>query len=203
MFGLDKDKKPDLYQPESASRDIAARGVLIITGNKVEDLEFFYPYYRFTEAGCRVDVATPDGGQFAGKHGLELQSSKRLEDVKASDYAMLYLPGGKAPEELKKNEKAIALVKEFVQSGKPVAAICHGPQLLAKADVIRGRKIAAWPEVEGELREAGATYQNLETVRDGLFITARWPGDLPSHMREVLQVLQGAGREGARPAAAA
>jgi protease I len=178
----------DVYQPESANRN-AARAILMLTANGTEDLEFFYPYYRFIEAGFKVDVATPEGGAFKGKQGLGLKETRRIDDVDAKDYELLYIPGGKAPAELKKHEDAIKLAQDFVAAGKPIAAVCHGPQVLAAAQVIKGRKIAAWPEVEDEIREAGATYVSQETVSDGPFITARWPGDLPSHMKVTLALL--------------
>jgi protease I len=179
----------DIYQPETANRNISTGEILIITGNDTEDLEFFYPYYRFIEAGYRVDVATPNGGEFNGKHGIGLKETLKVADVDVEDYDLLYLPGGKAPAELMKSEQVLSLTKAFVNQGKPVSAICHGPQILAAARVIKDRKIAAWPEIESEIRAAGATYANQETVVDGLFVTARWPGDLPSHMKQTLMAL--------------
>ncbi len=193
MFGSKNEK--DNYLPETQAHDRNVLGVLILTADKTEDLEFFYPYYRFIEAGYRVDVATPGGGSFKAKHDLGLKETLKLADAIESDYALLYIPGGKAPAQLKDEELAVELVKAFVKSGKPVAAICHGPQLLAEADVIRGKRIAAWPDVRDEVEEAQATYVDAETVQDGLFITARWPGDLPSHMRAVLKTLAGTAQQ--------
>ena len=180
----------DLYMPASQSPVFGASAILIITANNTEDLEFFYPYYRFLEAGYRVDVATPEGGAFKAKHGLGISKTLKTKDIRSGDYAMLYIPGGKAPEQLKKDMYAIDLIKFFVKSGKPVAAICHGPQVLAAADVIRGCKIAAWPEVEKEIQDAGATYVNAETITDGLFTTGRWPADLPAFTKAMLKVLE-------------
>jgi protease I len=179
----------DVYQPATQNRDATAPAILILTTDKVEDLEFFYPYYRFIEAGYRVDVATPEGGEVKGKQGLTLKTTKKLSAINAPDYKLLYIPGGKAPAQLKDNKDVLALVKFFAKSGKLIAAVCHGPQLLAAADVIRGRRIAAWPEVENEVTEAGATYVNEETVCDGPFVTARWPGDLPMHLKQTLAML--------------
>ena len=178
----------DTYQPETLNRN-AAQKILMITADGTEDLEFFYPYYRFIEAGFAVDVATPDGGVFKGKQGLGLKESLKIGAVKSNDYALLYIPGGKAPAQLVKNDATIALTKQFYDNGKPIAAVCHGPQLLAAADIISGRNIAAWPDVESEVTDAGAVYVNSETVIDGPFITARWPGDLPSHLKQTLAVL--------------
>jgi protease I len=177
-----------MYKPESDNAS-SGRVILMVTANDTEDLEFFYPYYRFIEAGFKVDVATPKGGEFKAKHGLGLKESKKISDTNPAHYELLYIPGGKAPAALKEDKDAVSLVQKYVATGKPVVSICHGPQLLAKADVIKGRKIAAWPEVEAEVKAAGAAYVNQETMVDGQFTTARWPGDLPAQMKLVIQAL--------------
>jgi protease I len=179
----------DIYQPETANRN-TFRSVLILTADSTEDLEFFYPYYRFIEAGFKVDVATPDGGAFSGKHMLGLKKSMKIAEVDAEDYVLLYLPGGKAPAELRENRDALALTKDFIEEGKPISAVCHGPQILAAAGVIKGYRIAAFPAIENEIRIAGGTYVNQEVLIDGPFITARWPGDLPALMKATLGVLE-------------
>lgn len=199
MFGS-KDIPQDIYYPQTQNRN-ASVSVLFLTADKTEDLEFFYPYYRFVEQGFKVDVVTPDGGSFEGKQGLGLQHTKKITDVDAQQYDLLYIPGGKAPAALKKDDDAIALVKNFVSTGKPVASICHGPQLLAAADVIQGRAIAAWPDVQEEVTDSGATFKNQETCVDGQFITARWPADLPAHVAKTLEVLQAKGKIPQRSAA--
>jgi protease I len=168
-----------------------AEKVLIITADKTEDTEFFYPYYRLTEAGYTVDVATPDGGKFEGKHGMGLKQTKAIADVRAQDYALIYIPGGKAPEALRKNERVLSVVKEFAASGKPIAAICHGPQVLISAGLVRGKRIAAWPEIKDEVTQAGATFVDEALVEDGQFITGRMPGDLHRHLYGVMQYLEG------------
>jgi protease I len=165
--------------------------VIIITADKTEDLEFFYPYYRLTEAGYAVDVVTPDGGKFEAKHGLGLNSTTAIKDVRPQDYVLLYIPGGKAPAELRKNDAVLKFVKEFAHSGKPIAAICHGPQILVSADVIKGKQLASWPEVAKEIEEAGGIFVNEALVIDGQFITSRKPGDLHRHLYGVLEYLSG------------
>jgi protease I len=190
----------DIYQPDIQSKN-STSSVLFITADKTEDLEFFYPYYRLIEEGYHVDVATPDGGAFKGKQGLGLSESKKISDVRPEDYQLLYIPGGKAPAELKNNDDALAFTKQFVALGKPVASICHGPQLLAEANVIKGKNIAAWPEVEDELIKAGATFANEKTITDGQFTTARWPADLPSHVAKVLEILKSANKTQQKTAA--
>lgn len=178
----------DTFTPEMD--EVAGKSVLVITANNVEDLEFFYPYYRFVEEGYNVDVATPKGGEFKGKMGYGLPGTWKISDVDPGDYDLLYIPGGKAPAELKKDTETLELVKNFARSGKPVAALCHGPQVLAAAGLIRDKSIAAWPEIQDEIEQAGANYRDEKTVVDGQFITARWPADLPSFMRSVIERLE-------------
>jgi protease I len=161
-----------------------------VTADNTEDLEFFYPYYRFIEAGYKVDVATPKGGDFKGKAGIGLKETSKIADANVGNYELLYLPGGKAPAELKKNPETITLVQKFFAAGKPIAAICHGPQILAAADIIKGQEIAAWPEVESAISDANATYVDKQVAMSGPFITARWPGDLPEFMKETLAMLE-------------
>ncbi|HEU5047263.1 MAG TPA: type 1 glutamine amidotransferase domain-containing protein [Rickettsiales bacterium] len=186
------EKKEDTYKvapiPERLKKN---KKVVMITADNTEDLEFFYPYYRLTEEGYTVDVVTPDGGKFAGKHDLGLSETKAITAVKPADYELLYLPGGKAPSELRKNEDVLAFVKEFARNGKPIAAVCHGPQVLISAGLVKGKQMAAWPEVGKELTEAGATYVDEALVEDGQFITARKPGDLHRHLYGTLQYLRG------------
>lgn len=164
--------------------------VAIITNDKVEDTEFFYPYYRLTEAGYTVDVITIDGGSFEGKHGLGLPDSLSISDVTPSTYSLLYLPGGAAPATLRKNDEVLDFVKQFAASGKPIAAVCHGPQILVSAGLVKGRKLASYPEVGKEIEDAGGTFCNEALQEDGQFITARFPGDLPRHLDGTLQALQ-------------
>src|ERR1700760_4168055 len=110
------EKARDYYQPDTRNA-ASGNAILILTADKTEDLEFFYPYYRFIEAGFRVDVVTPDGGEFKGKQDLGLQESGKIKDVKPENYALLYIPGGKAPAELKKNSDAVDLVRIFAATG--------------------------------------------------------------------------------------
>jgi len=165
--------------------------IVIITAENTEDLEFFYPYYRLTEAGYSVDVVTLKGGEFKAKHGLGLQNTKAISDVRPADYALLYIPGGKAPAELRKNEEILGFVREFAATGKPIAAICHGPQVLVSANLVQGKQLASWPEVGKEIEEAGGTFVDEALVEDGQFITGRKPGDLHRHLYGVLQCLEG------------
>ena len=196
LFGSsEKEKDPYAVAPIPERLKKSER-IVIITADNTQDLEFFYPYYRLTEEGYQVDVVTPKGGKFEGKHGMGLQSTRAITEVRPEGYALLYIPGGKAPAELRKNEEVLRFVKEFARSGKPIAAICHGPQVLISADLVRGKQMASWPEVKDELEKAGGIFVDEALVEDGQFITARQPGDLHRHLWGVLDILQG--KEGSR-----
>jgi protease I len=189
LFGLSDKEKDTMVAaaiPESIKKHARA---IIITADDTQDLEFFYPYYRLTEEGYQVDVVTPRGGAFNAKNGMGLTHTKPIGGVKPDDYALLYIPGGKAPQELRKNKDVLAFVSVFAESGKPIAAICHGPQVLVSAELAFGRRMAAWPEIASEIVEAGGEFVDEELVIDGPFITARMPGDLPRHMAGVLEYL--------------
>ncbi len=149
----------------SKTPSVSAPAVLIISDDKFNDLEFFYPYYRLSEAGYRVDIASPAGEEIKGDHSFAIKANKRVTDVKVGDYALLYLPG---------------------------------LSTIPPTDVIRGKRLAAWPEVEEEITKAGGTFVNAPLVEDGQFITSRWPGDLPSHLEATLKALgKGASRKAA------
>lgn len=190
-FKDDKNEKDTFKAAPTPERLKKSERILIITADNTQDLEFFYPYYRLNEEGYHVDVATPKGGSFKGKMGMGLKDTRAITDVRAQDYALLYIPGGKAPAELRENDQVIALVKQFAASGKPIAAICHGPQVLVTAGLVRGRKISAYPEVRKEIEEAGGQWADEALAIDGTFITARVPGDLPRHLCGVMDTLQG------------
>ncbi|HYD19666.1 MAG TPA: type 1 glutamine amidotransferase domain-containing protein [Patescibacteria group bacterium] len=178
----------DIITPSQAPDSV--QYVLIITADKVEDLEFFYPYYRLVEENIRVDVATPNGGAFKGKNGYELKETLKLEGLNPDAYDLLLIPGGKAPEELRKNEAVVDFVRVFAATGKPIAAICHGPQLLATAGVIGGATLSGYPEIRGEIEAAGAAYAGKDALVDGQFITGRWPADLPAFTKAIMDQLK-------------
>lgn len=161
---------------------------LIISADHFEDTELLIPYYRLKEAGFEVDVASISRGNINGKHGYEVRVDKALRDVHAKDYDLLVLPGGKAPAALRKEPAALEIVKEFFLGNKPVAAICHGPQILVTAGVLKGRRATCYHTVATELKEAGALYEDSEMVVDGNLVTSRQPSDLPAFMRETIRM---------------
>lgn len=189
-FGEKKDYNVATMQAKPTSEKWADCRVAILTADKFQDMEFFYPYYRFCEAGCVVDVITPNGGKVESKHGESLQETKKISECRATDYELLYIPGGKAPAALAGEPEALEFVKAYDRTGRTLAVICHGAQVLVAAGLAKGRHMAAWPDVQGEIEEAGGVFANQPTEQDGNLISARWPGDLPSHLAAVITALE-------------
>lgn len=163
--------------------------VALLTADAVEDVEFFYPYYRFTEAGYEVDVITPSGGELTAARGMKLLKTVALADVDPDDYLMLYVPGGHAPLELRTLPAALDFVRAFAAADKPVGLVCHAPQLLVSAGLAEGRRLTSWYEVAAEIEAVGGTWLDEAVVHDGPFFTARKPGDLPAEMRVIIEHL--------------
>ena len=165
--------------------------VLIFAGRGFEDTELMYPYFRFQEAGYNVDVVGPEAKEtYTGEHGLTIKSNLSPGDVNIDDYAAIVLPGGRAPDRLRTDEGMVRLVKEAFQRGKVVAAICHGPQLLIEAGVIRGKRATCVRAVATDLKNAGGLYEDRPVVVDGNLVTSRVPKDLPDFCRETLKLLK-------------
>jgi protease I len=163
---------------------------LIISADNFEDSELLVPYYRLKEADVEVEVASLGRGVITGKHGYEVAVDKTLGEVNPDDYAILILPGGKAPAVLRRQSKALEIARSFFAHSKPVAAICHGPQILISADLLQGRRATCYQSVSRELKEVGALYEDREVIVDANLITSRQPADLPAFMRETMKLLE-------------
>jgi protease I len=162
---------------------------LIISADHFEDSELLFPFYRLKEEGLEVDIASIARGKIYGKHGYEVVADRALRDVAPNLYDILILPGGKAPATLRKEQAAVTIAQEFIRDNKPVAAICHGPQILITAGVLQGRRATCYRSVAEELKESGALYEDKEVVVDGKLVTSRQPSDLPAFMREIVRLL--------------
>jgi len=163
---------------------------LIISADSFEDTELLVPYYRLKEEGVDVHVASMTKKKIKGKHGYEVDIDKTLKELNPDDYDLLLLPGGKAPEAIRKEKDALEIAKHFFQQSKPVSAICHGPQILITADLLRGRHATCYKSVAQELKESGAIYEDTEVVVDGNLVTSRQPSDLPAFLRETIRKLK-------------
>jgi protease I len=163
---------------------------LIISADKFEDTELLVPYYRLKEAAIDVEVASLSRGTIKGKHGYEVAVDKTLDDINPDDYEILVLPGGAAPALVRKEPKALDIARSFFARNKPVAAICHGPQILISAGLLKGRHATCYKSVVDELKEAGALYEDMDVVVDANLVTSRQPSDLPAFMRETMKQLK-------------
>ncbi|MBF0298042.1 MAG: type 1 glutamine amidotransferase [Oligoflexia bacterium] len=164
--------------------------VLMISANNFEDSELLVPYYRLKEENIEVDIASMKKGIISGKHKYEINANKELNEINPSDYKALILPGGKAPEKIRHEEKAQEIAKAFFKDNKLVAAICHGPQILITANLMKGKHATSYKSVADELKKAEAFYEDKEVVIDGNLITSRSPEDLPAFMREIMKHLK-------------
>jgi len=162
---------------------------LIISANNFEDSELLVPYYRLKEVGVEVTVASLSREAITGKHGYEVAVDKALDEINPDDYAILVLPGGAAPAEVRKEPKALDIARSFFARNKPVAAICHGPQILISAGLMKGRRATCYNSVADELKEAGALYEDQDVVVDANLVTSRQPADIPVFMREIMKQL--------------
>lgn len=169
---------------------------LFISADRFEDTELLVPYYRFLEEGIAVDVASLEKGTITGKHGYTVDVTRTLDEVLPDDYDILILPGGKAPEAVRKQKKAVEIAQHFFKKNKPVSAICHGPQTLITAGLLKGRRATSYRSVAQEMKEAGALYEDSEVVVDGNLVTSRQPSDIPAFVRETLKLIGKAADKG-------
>ncbi len=172
--------------------------ILIIATDGFEQSELFDPRDALIAAGASVTLASPDLDPIQGmKHdekGDTITPDIRLDAVRIEGYDGLILPGGVAnPDTLRTNVSAVSLVRAFVTTGKPVAAICHGPWLLVEADVVNGRTVTGWPSVRTDLRNAGGNVVDHAVVVDGNIITSRKPDDIPAFIEAFSQAVVEAG----------
>lgn len=163
---------------------------LIMSADNFEDTELLVPYYRLKEEGIHVDIASIKKGRIKGKHGYEMEVNRTLREVNPDEYDLLLLPGGKAPETVRKEKDALEIAKHFFKKNKPVSAICHGPQTLITAGLLKGRHATCYKSVVQEMKDSGAFYEDKEVVVDGNLITSRQPSDLPAFLRETLKKLK-------------
>ena len=165
--------------------------VLLFVENGFDDRELMYPYYRFQEAGYKVDVVGPkEKVAYKGEYGLTMESDFSPKDVNVDDYVAVIIPGGRAPDRMRINKGLVDLARGAFQKKKIIAAICHGPQVLIEADVVREKRATCYISVSTDLKNAGGTYVDESVVVDGNLVTSRFPADLPNFCREALKLLE-------------
>ncbi len=178
--------------------------ILILTGDAAESLEVLYPYQRLIEEGYEVDIAAPSKKKlqfvvhdfvegydtYTEKPGYTWPADVAFADVDPADYVALVIPGGRAPEYIRNDPDAQRIVRHFFMEERPVAQLCHAPLVLAAAGVLEGRRTAAYPALEPDIRQAGAEFIDAAAVVDGQMVSARaWP-DHPGWMREFVEILR-------------
>jgi protease I len=168
--------------------------ILMIATDGYEDSELLETRRLLEERGAKVTLASPKMDEIEGDKGATAKPDMTVDQVDDGDFDALVLPGGVAnPDKLRMNEKVVETVRAFARSGRPVAAICHGPWLLVEADVVRGRTVTSWPSIRTDLRNAGAEVVDREAVTDGNLVTSRKPEDIPAFVEAVVQLVEKAG----------
>ncbi|MEK4299173.1 type 1 glutamine amidotransferase domain-containing protein [Oceanobacillus sp. FSL W8-0428] len=167
-----------------------AKHIAAIVTDMVEEIELTGPVKAYKDAGHTVDVISDEAGKIIkGKNGEELKADKGIEEVSASDYDALLVPGGFSPDLLRINPKNGDFARAFMEADKPVFAICHGPQFLVETDLLKGRELTSFVSVRKDLKNAGASVKDEEVVVDKNLVTSRTPDDLPAFNREALKLL--------------
>jgi len=185
---------------------LQGKKVAILATDGFEESELLEPRSQLRDAGATVHVVAPHNGEIQGmchlEHGHSVEVDCVLEQAEADDYDALVLPGGLYnPDSLRQDEGALRFTRRFFEAGKPVAAICHGPQILIDADLLEGRELTSWPAIRRDVENAGGHWVDREVVVDHGFVTSRSPDDLPSFCRKLVEEV-GEGRHAGQRMAA-
>lgn len=177
--------------------DISGKRAAIVVDDYFEQAEFTGPRDALVDAGVQVDVISTKGGQIHGLHHVDpgdtFDSDMTIDEAVPDTYDILVLPGGAVnADALRVNTKAQEWVNHFLEEGKPVAAICHAPWLLASSGAVKGKRLTSWPTIQDDLRNAGGDWTDTEVCVDGKLITSRKPDDIPAFNREIMNALSAA-----------
>ena len=165
---------------------------VIITAQNFQDEELTYPYYRLLEEGMTVDIATPDKAVVFGKYGVPARANKDTKDLAAADYDLVVIPGGfEAPDRLRIRKDVLAFVKDMFDSGKIVAAICHGPWVCISAGIVKGRQVTGYIAISDDLKNAGGVYLEEDVVVDRNLITSPHYKNNGDFMKAVIKAVTG------------
>lgn len=166
------------------------RTILVFVHEIYEDLELWYPKIRLEEAGFKTQIAGPEeGAVFAGKHGYPCKADISFADVESSRYAGLVIPGGFAPDKLRRYPKVLQIVQEMNLAKKPIAFICHAGWVPISAKILKGRRVTGFSAIRDDLENAGALFSDQAVVVDGNLVSSRTPQDLPVFCKELLKLL--------------
>src|SRR3954463_382752 len=172
--------------------ELQGKRVALLCEDLFDDQEFIYPLHRMREAGAEVQVVAPETGRlYKGKYGFEVKADVAASSVSAGDYDAVIVPGGFAPDKMRRDPAMVRLVSDLNAQGKVVAAICHAGWMLVTADIVRGRTVTGFPSLHVDLRNAGGEVVDREVVRDRNLITSRTPADLGAFCRTIIQAVSG------------
>jgi protease I len=176
---------------------LQGKRVAVLVEQQYQEMEVWYPVYRLREAGCTVELVGPEAGKtYASKLGYPATATLSASDAKPDQFAALVIPGGFAPDYIRRSEPMLKLVRDIFARGKPVAAVCHGPWVLCSVrlphgdTVLKGRKATCFHSIKDDLTNAGGTYVDQEVVADGNLITSRKPDDLPAFVVALMEQIR-------------
>lgn len=171
---------------------LEGKRIAVLAENDYEDLELLYPWLRLIEAGAKVDiVGTGSADSYLSKHGYPIKVDVSADAVKAADYDGVVVPGGFAPDRMRRYPALLKLVRELNAEGKVVAAICHAGWVFVSAGILKGKTVTSTPAIKDDMINAGAAWIDQEVVVDGNMVTSRKPGDLPAFMKAIIAYLGG------------
>jgi deglycase len=175
-----------------AERKLAGKKVAILAADMFERVELEEPRKALEEAGADTEIVSIHDGEIQGFDHFDpakkIKVDKTVEEVSVDDYDALLIPGGVGnPDQLRGDENAVAFVRDFAASMKPMAVICHGPWMLVESGVARGRKLTSWPTLQTDIRNAGGTWVDEEVVVDDGIITSRKPDDIPAFNEKMIE----------------
>lgn len=169
---------------------LKGKRVVLLAENNYQELELWVPYYRLKEEGAEVTlVGTGSSRTYTSKHGYPVDVDKEAGEIDMAKYDGVVIPGGYAPDIMRRYPEMVRIVREAHEKGKVIAAICHAGWMLASAGILRGKKATCFFAIKDDLIHAGADYVDQEVVRDGNLITSRKPDDLPAFCRELIEAL--------------
>lgn len=171
--------------------DLEGKSVVVVVGKGFQDQEATVPMEFLEEEGAEVVPVGVEKGAVKGLHGASIEVEKEFAEVDPTAFDAMVVPGGRSPAQLRKYPEAVRFVKEFADTGKPLAAICHGGQLLAEAGLVEGLTMTGYPKIKREMEEAGADFVDREVVTDRNIITSRDPDDLPAFNGKIKEWLLG------------
>ncbi|HYA14419.1 MAG TPA: type 1 glutamine amidotransferase domain-containing protein [Syntrophales bacterium] len=170
--------------------EIEGKRIVLLVEDRYQVLELWYPLIRLREAGAVVTVAGPEGGKvYKSAEGYEITADVSVGSIRIKEYDAIIVPGGYAPDLMRRNPAMVGLVKEAYNQGKVVAAICHAGWILASAGIVRGKRVTSFYSIKDDMINAGANWLDEPIVCDGRIITSRKPEDLPFFCREIIAAL--------------